>query len=284
MSTQFKGVCLTVSIIELQKLGAELEQLLNLRDAPVGLKVLYEGDALPDNTQRPLRDSNKHYAMCQAMMAARHNRKSITLLKEDHWCIWPLISFRMVTLDEGDMKYLGDKHFMRDPEKSMKYFREEYPRLDTDREVLGFTLAPLSNIGFEPDIITVYCRPGQLRGLLMASKFETGRVADASLDTCASCVHGIIPVLNGEKPYNLSIPDPGEYERSLCDEDEMIFTFRADRLEELMNGLRTMDKNGFGYRQLTLDMNLEYARPAFYADMFEKWGLPRGELWGRNNK
>jgi len=42
----------------------------------------------------------------------------------------------------------------------------------------------------------------------------------------------------------------------------------------------TIDKNGFGYRQLAPDMNLNYPRPEFYDNMFEKWGLERGELWG----
>ena len=269
---------------ECRRLGAELERLLNLRDAPVGLKVLYQGDELPAGSHRPYQETKKHYAMCQAMMASRHNRRSITLMKEDHWCIWPLISFGMAALDESDLIYLGDKHFIKDVEVSQKYFKEDYPRLRTEREVVGFALAPLSDIGFEPDIICVYCRPGQLRSLLMAAKYETGKVVESSLDTCASCVHATIPVLNGDKPYNLSIPDPGEYERSFCDEDDMIFTLRADRLEELVSGLSTINKNGFGYRQLTPDMNLDYARPEFYNNMFEKWGLPRGEQWGKNSK
>jgi uncharacterized protein (DUF169 family) len=273
-----------ISIHDLQKYGAELEHLLNLRDAPVGLKVLYQGEQLPANSQRPYEETGKHYAMCQAMMTARHNRKSMTMLKEDHWCIWPLISFGMVNLDEGDLEYLGDKHFIKDMEISRTYFRNDYPRLHTAREVVGIALAPLSEIEFSPDVICVYCRPGQLRSLLMAAKYESGQVVESSLDTCASCVHGIIPVLNGVKPYNLSIPDPGEYERSLCDEDAMIFTMRSDRLEEVMRGLQTINKNGFGFKQLTLDMNLDYARPEFYNNMFEKWGLPRGEQWRKNDK
>jgi uncharacterized protein (DUF169 family) len=267
-------------IDEVKRLGAELEHILNLQSAPVGLKVLYRGDAVPEASTRPFRDTGKHYALCQAMTAARRDRRTFTLLKEDNWCIWPLISFRVVELDDRDLATLGDKHFIKDEAVSRKYFEKEYPRLQTEREVAGFALTPLSDAQFVPDIICVYCRPGQLRSLLMSAKYETGQVVPSSLDTCASCVHGAIPVLNGEKAYNVTIPDPGEYERGLCDADEMILTLKADRLPELVNGLRTMDQNGFGYRQLSMDMNLDYARPEFYNAMFEKWGLPRGALWG----
>ena len=273
-----------LKIDEIRQLGAEMERILILQSAPVGLKVLYGGEAIPEDTCRPYRDVGKHYAMCQAMTSARRERKTFTLLKEDNWCIWPLISFRMVTLDDGDTAYLGDKHFMRDRAASQRYFENEYPRLQTEKEVAGFALSPLTDIGYIPDIVCVYCRPGQLRSLLMAAKFETGHTVQASLDTCASCVHTVIPVLNGEKAYNVSIPDPGEYERGLCDPDEMIFTLRADRLTELLSGLRTMDGSGFGYRGLAMDMHLDYARPEFYNNMFEKWGLPRGELWGPRGK
>jgi uncharacterized protein (DUF169 family) len=262
-----------------RQLGQELEQTLSLRDVPVALKVLYKGDEIPADALRPSRDTGRHYAMCQAMMLARRGKKTVALLKEDNWCLWPVISFGMVKLDEGDMNYLGGMHFYKDTAVSHKYFREEYPILKTDRDVDGFMLAPLTGCSFEPDIVCIYCRPGQLRSLLMAAKYESGQVVSSSLDTCASCVHAVIPVLNSEKPYNLSIPDPGEYERSLCDEDEMIFTLRADRLEEVVTGMRMLSRSGFGYRQLAPDMNLDYPRPEFYANMFEKWGLERGPLW-----
>lgn len=266
-------------IIEYTRPGEELERSLSLREAPIALKLLYKGDEIPQSLLRPHRDMKRHLAFCQALTMVRHNRKSIAMLKEDNWCIWPMISFDIVPLDESDCRLLGDKHFMRDPEASRKYFAQDYPRLNSDREVVGFALAPLSDCSFEPDIIIIYCYPGQLRSLLMASKYETGNTVQSSLDTCASCVHAAIPVLNNEMPYNVSIPDPGDYERGLSDENYMIFTMRGDRLNEIMRGIHTLMKMGFGYRQLTMDMNLNYPRPEFYIKMFEKWGLEKGETW-----
>jgi len=259
--------------------GAELEQLLNMREAAVAMKVLYEGDAMPDGSFSPLEKTGKHYAMCQAMTLVRRGRHAVTMFKEDNWCLWPLISYGITELDENDNKLLGDKHFYKDREKSCKYFADEYPRLKTDKKVAGFTMAPLSECNFVPDIVCIYCSVAQLRSLLMASKYESGLIAASSLDTCASCVHGQIPVLNGTVPYNLSIPDPGEYERGLCDENDMIFNVSGKRVEELLQGLVSLGNMGFGYGKLMMDMNLDYSRPEFYNSMFEKWGLERGAVW-----
>ena len=119
----------------------------------------------------------------------------------------------------------------------------------------------------------------QLRQLLMACKFDTGDIAASSFDTCDSCGAALVPVLNGTLPYNVSIPDAGEFERGLCGENEMIFTFAGENLEALIGAVRDLIAKGFGFRQLAYDLKADYARPKFYNDMFAKWGLETGEEW-----
>ena len=268
-----------MTINDFNRYGAELEKMLLMRDAAVAVKVLNEGEAVPEDLYSPYEKTGKHYAMCQAFSLVRRARKSIVMYKEDNWCLWPLISYGITEIDDSDYEMLGGNHFYKDREVSHKYFRKEYPRLNSDRKAVGFAMAPLSECTFVPDIVCIYCSVAQLRTLLMASKYESGEIATSSLDTCASCVHGQIPVLNGTLPYNLSIPDPGEYERGLCDENEMIFNVSGDRVEELVTGLTSLENIGFGYGKLMPDMNLDYSRPEFYNFMFEKWGLPRGAVW-----
>ena len=113
----------------------------------------------------------------------------------------------------------------------------------------------------------------------MASKFYTGNITGASFDTCDSCGAALLPILNGEKLFNVSMPDAGEYERSLCGENEMIFTFAGAELENMLESARGLTKMGFGFKQLAYDIRPDYARPKFYQDMFEKWGLETGEEW-----
>lgn len=266
-----------MTIEQCNQLGKELEQLLILRYSPIALKVLHREEEIPEGTLRPFRDRGEHLAMCQAYAMVRRDRKAITMLKEDHWCVWPLVSFGMAQVPEGDVDSVGTKFFIQDPQKSLTYFKEHYPRLK-DSGVIGFTLAPLRSCAFVPDLITVYCRPAQIRSLQMAAKFHTGEMLELHLDPVDSCVHSSIPVLNGQD-YNITFPDPGEYERAMTDEDEVMFTLRTEKLPDIVEALRFLSHAHFGYQELSMSMPTDFPRPEFYIDLFRKWGLQTGEVW-----
>ena len=257
--------------------GAKLEERLILRYSPIALKLIRSEDEIPARTVRPWADEGNRLSMCQAFALVRRNRKAYTMLKEDHWCVWPLVSYRLCPLDNDDYEYMGTKFFIRDPERSKRYLREEYPRLKGEPP-LGFAIAPLRSCTFVPDCVTIYCRPAQIRSLQMAAKFLTGDMLKLTLDPVDSCVHSTIPVLNGQE-FNITFPDPGEYERGLSDEDEVMFTVRGDLIEELVQAVQTFDKMGFGYQGLQMEMAMNFPRPQFYDDMFRKWGLATGEIW-----
>ena len=265
---------------DFQRMGQELSDLLTLRYSPIALKLIYDESEIPDGSMRPYRDKNGHLAMCQAFAMVRRERKSITMLRDDHWCVWPLVSSGLVELTDEDMDYMGRMLFFSDAEKGVEFLRSGYPRLESERQPVGFTLAPLEKTDFVPDVISVYCRPAQVRSILMAVRYETGEQLRLSLDSVDSCVHSTIPVLNGQD-FNLTVPDPGEYERALTDEDELIFTLRGERLSSVVKNLKQLSSAGFGYRELAMGMQYDTPRPEFYNTMFEKWGLKTGSQWDK---
>ena len=269
------------TVSEFNEAGKALIDLLLLRFPPVAFKLIFSEDEIPEGSVVPLRDTGKHVAMCQAFAMARRNRSNLTLFKEDNWCVWPNACFKFCPLDEEDINDVGSKLFMRDPQKSLKFFKEKYPWLNIDqynKAPIGYSVAPLDTCNFIPDVVVTYCRISQMRSLIMAAKFQDGDVFDVMPDTIVSCCYATIPLLNGQK-YNIAVPDPGEYERSLVDEDEIIFSVRADALDNMMEGLQSLDTMRFGYRHLKYDMNLDYPRAPFYITLSEKWGLDIGELW-----
>jgi uncharacterized protein (DUF169 family) len=268
-------------IKEYNKLGEELEKLLILRYAPIALKLLKTEDDIPAGALRPKRDLGYHLALCQAFAMVRRQRKSLVLLKEDHWCVWPLIGFGLVEFKEGADYY--DKavtaNFIENPDKARVFFKTSYPRLPEGSNI-GLALAPLDTANFIPDMLLVYLKPAQLRSALMAIKYKTGELLKAEFDSVDSCVHSTIPLLKDGK-YKITVPDPGEYERGLTDEDEMILSVPGDKVPELVQGLTILSNVGFGYRQLHMEMDYDFPRPPFYDDLFKNWGLDTGEIWKR---
>ena len=129
--------------------------------------------------------------------------------------------------------------------------------------------------------MTVYCRPGQIRSLQMAAKFHSGKMLELKLDPVDSCVHSSIPVLNGQD-YNITFPDPGEYERALTDEDEVMFTMKAEKVKEIVEVLSFLASVNFGYQEMSMSMWTDFPRPEFYNEMFEGWGLATGDVWTKS--
>lgn len=267
------------TIEQFNNLADRLQELLRLRCSPIAMKVLYAEDEIPEGSLRPQRDLGGHLAMCQAFGMVRRERKALTMLKEDHWCVWPLVSYGLVELDADDLDYMGHKLFFADQEKGVAFLRDQYPRLRTDRRPIGFALAPLETANFIPDLISIYCLPSQLRTIMMGVRFLTGEMLDVSFDSVDSCVHSTIPVMNG-KAFNITIPDPGDFERSLTCEDEMIFTLRGEKLEALTETMESLASRGFGYKNMAYKLTLDHPRPKFYNDMFRKWGLDTDGVWG----
>lgn len=261
----------------LHELGAELERLFLLRTSPLAI-ALVNRDQVPGDCLQPSKEG-KHYALCQALAFSRRTRHPIAMFPEDHWCLWPVINFRLRELTEEDRRYLGTGYFIRDPEVSCAHFCREFPYIQPELQREGMVFAPLDRCSFMPQAILLYCDPSQLRQLLMAAKYHTGEIVSSSFDTCDSCGAALVPILNGEKHYNVSMPDAGEYERSLCGENEMIFALSRETLPDFLAAARELKEMGFGLRELSYDIRPDYARPEFYNHMFQKWGLETGEEW-----
>ncbi|HHX74393.1 MAG TPA: DUF169 domain-containing protein [Firmicutes bacterium] len=269
------------TVTECNEYGGKLEELLLLRYAPIAIRLLQREDEIPEGAVRPKKDLGIHLALCQAFAMVRRQRVCLAMLKEDHWCVWPLISFGLVEFREGEEYYdkVVTANFVEDPAKAKAFFAKSYPRLE-EGACAGMVMAPLSTANFVPDLVLVYLRPSQLRSMLMAVKYKTGELLECGLDSVDSCVHSTIPVIKHGK-YNVTVPDPGEYERGLTDEDEMIFSVPGNKLAELAEGLDLIAKRGFGYKQLFMEMQTDFPRPLFYDNLFKMWGLDQGEIWKR---
>jgi hypothetical protein len=82
----------------------------------------------------------------------------------------------------------------------------------------------------------------------------------------------VVPVLQGGG-YRITLPDPGEYERAMAGEDEIVFSVHRDKLEEVIEGLKHFEENGQGYSRFVPQMTPDFPRPPFYNELYRLWGL-----------
>jgi uncharacterized protein (DUF169 family) len=243
------------TIKELNAYGEDMEKILKLRTYPIALKLLESEKDIPEGAIRPKKDRKEHIALCQAYAMSRRQGLTIAMLKEDHWCWNPII---MLGLEKA-------------PEDRSLIFFAEFPSLPYGKYV-GIVSAPLKKANFEPDVVLIYCNPAQLRSLVWVVNDKEKKTIKSEFYPIDSCAYDLIPpMLNNE--YRITIPDPGEYERAMAEEGEMILSVPKSKLDSLVQGLREHESRNFGYTHFAMDMRPDFPRPPFYDVLFKMWGL-----------
>jgi uncharacterized protein (DUF169 family) len=252
---------------EYHRFGKFLERQLNLRTSPIAIKMLQSEADIPDGAIRPQKDWGEHFAQCQAFSMSRRQGASIAMMAEDHWCWAPLIGYGMKDFPEGSPAI----PFMIDDEEANRNHQEKFPRLEQGKYT-GLVSAPLKTTNFDPDLVLVYSNTAQLRSMLMAIKVKKGFMITSLFDPIDSCVYSVVPVLLTNQ-YRITLPDPGEYERAMAGEDEIILSVPGDKLADLEQGLKKMESMKLGYRQMAMQMQPDFPRPDLYRQLYDAWGL-----------
>jgi uncharacterized protein (DUF169 family) len=241
---------------EYNRYGEDLERVLRLRTSPVSVKMLEKETDIPEGAVRPKKDRGYHLAQCQAFALSRREKDTIAMLKEDNWCIGPLMAYGIVEKPQFPESQAAES--------------PTYDSFDKGKYI-GIVTAPLITANFEPDLVIVYSNTGQLRNLLLSLNNEDKKLIHSYFFPL-SCAYAVVnPILTGE--YWIVLPDPGEYERALGTEDEMIFSIPQRKLEGFMADFNQFQKGPFGYSHSNLKIRPDFPQPEVYKNMFEKWGL-----------
>jgi uncharacterized protein (DUF169 family) len=242
------------SISDLNKYGEELQNLMLLRTTPIAVKMLEKEEDIPEGAIRPSKDRGEHIAQCQAFALSRRQRETIAMLEEDNWCFAPVIAYGLEDKPE---------------DKDLQAFLN-FPRFPRDKYI-GIVSAPLRTANFLPDVVLIYSDTGQLRNMLMPLNYQEERNVDYNFFPPA-CAFQVVPVMNSGR-YMVTLPDPGDRNRALAGNDEIILSVPAARMEELVVGLLKMKERGFMFDNNAMFMLHDFPRPEFYWRLFRRWGL-----------
>ena len=239
------------TIEEFNQYGEELEKLLMLRTSPIAVKMLEKEADIPKGAVRPKKDRGYHLAQCQAFALSRREGTTVAMLKEDNWCPTSVIAYGLE----------------KKPEDLAKW-SHPYDCFDHG-QYIGIVSASLKSANFLPDIVITYLKPAQLRGLLLSMKVEDVPQVRGHFFP-PSCGWAVVEPIKTGKCW-VVIPDPGEYQRALTEEGDMMFSVPQSKMSALMEGLK---QGGiFSYREHHMFMLPDFERPPFYIDLFKSWGL-----------
>ena len=246
------------TLAEYQACGEDLERILRLRTAPLAVKMLVSAADIPAGALRPKKDRGQHLAQCQAFALSRRQQMTVAMFVEDNWCWAPLVAYGHID------PALAEQY----PE--LKAEVKKMPRLERGK-YHGIVSAPLKTASFIPDVVLVYSNNAQLRFMLLALSYGGGPQVNSPCNPIASCAYAVIPSLDGQ--FRVTLPDPGEYDRALATEDEIIFSIPANQTVELVARLKRNEERKNGYIDSFMAMLPDFPRPEFYRKLFKSAGL-----------
>ncbi|MCA9976185.1 MAG: DUF169 domain-containing protein [Anaerolineales bacterium] len=213
-----------------------LRTVLGLRWAPVAIKLIPQGDPLPDV---PMPRTKLRY--CQSLMMARRG-KSLLMPAQCHACP---DGTHILGLTEIPPKLASGELYLHFKKlASMDAARQmiaERPRLP-EKSMQATLVTPLNKAVLTPDVVAVIAQPEQMMWLTMASSFYTGHRSTFQISGYnAQCVETtLIPYTRGE--FNLSLGCYGCRASSDVSDDLMFMGVPIGQMPDLIRGLESLGR------------------------------------------
>lgn len=245
------------------KYGKELDKRIRLKTFPLAVKLLESERDIPRGAERPLRDWGYRVPLCQGYAVSRKEGTIVAMFKEDMLCFEPVLGYGWAEPPKYFLE--GHNRFPEDVKdlEAGKNYASDFPRLDVGTYT-GVVSAPLTRANFEPDLIILYCNSEQLSLLLLGREYKHGYDLPCHLSSHAACVYSVVPAIQGKK-FQVALPCRGDRYYALAGDDEIIFTVPTEKIEDLLEGLRHVEK--YNSR---LPKSPEMVREPEFADSYEK--------------
>jgi uncharacterized protein (DUF169 family) len=259
-----------MEMAEIREAATGIESILRLQSYPLAVKMLRSEDEIPEGAKRPLRDLGHRLSTCQVFSLSRRQGMSLAQMKEDMWCVEPVLGFGMAEPPEyfleGNNRYPGTASTL----EAGRTWAQSFPRLPVG-EYAGFVSAPAGSANFVPDLLVIYCDPSQLTQLLIARNWMDGVDQECKLSGHAACVYAVAPTVSSGQ-WQITSPCRGDRARAMARDDEMIASIPTSDIPAVLEGLLHVQRGGGGL-PLALSLRPEYDLPPSYVEIGKMIGM-----------
>jgi uncharacterized protein (DUF169 family) len=205
----------------------------------------------PEKTRRPFEHLGFKTTICVAIAMTRKYGWTIGMTEEDNTC--PVASLFYGWCDaeaEAEanlfefikvMNYGTDDKAVGGILSSAKKYMLEKGQLS------GIVCSPLELGRVNPDVVMVFCNSAQLMRLVHAATRETGLSLTSTFSgRFGACNEGVLQTLKTGQAQ-VVLPGNGDRVWGMVQDDEIIFTFPGNMLEQVAEGLEATHKAGVRY-------------------------------------
>lgn len=255
-------------MIDLKRLDQHLAQYVRPDTFPLAIRMLREGEALPEKVRVPSRDLGLEIATCQGFAMARRYGWALAISREDLSCPLTKMAFGFEELPE----YYKEGHLCEG-----MYTKTCQAGAVTESEVPRFAygeyrtilVAPLARASFEPHVILVFGNSAQVMLLVIAALYKTGGRIRSSFSGRIDCADEVIETMRTGKPQVI-LPCYGDRVFGHAQDHEMAFSFPAEMSDDICQGLEGAYKGGIRY-PIPMFMRFQPQFPESYRKVEELW-------------
>ena len=258
------------SLAAYRQAGETIETYIRPATFPLAVKIIRDEKELLPEFRRPSQVFGLQNFVCQNFKIARTYGWTMAVTEQDINCYLARGIYRWDPVTEASIQAAHEFNlglYAKDMTASKK-LEEHLYRLTED--FLGLVISPLSRTHIVPDVVLVYCLPGQAMRFVQSYLFSRGgAMAFSSTGRIGSCHEGVIkPLVTGEP--QLVLLGNGDRVWGGAQDVEVLFACPAEKLEMLLENLKETHHAGLRY---PVPAYMNYS-PGFQAD-FEKRALER---------
>jgi len=251
-------------------MGEQLERYIRPATFPLAVKLIKPDTLIDFPCKSPLKDLGLQNFVCQNFKISRSYGWTIRIGPEDINCrsARGIYGWDKDAEDaSGGMRDFAVGLYSKDAktlEKALEFF---FPM---EEEILGLVISPLARTKVVPDVVLTYCNPAQVMRLIQGYLYNEGGVMEfTAAGRTGSCHEGITKPIITQKPQLVMLGN-GDRIWGGAQDSEVMFSCPREKLDVLMDGLKTTHEAGLRYPVPTY---MNYS-PGFQ-DSFEKKALKR---------
>lgn len=259
----------TPTALDCKTVAAALDRHLRTDTFPLGIRIIRDGEPLPDRVRRPLRDMGIKIAICQGIGMARRYGWAIAMGPEDLICPIAQVAFgfkpAIPYYTEGNLA--AGMYVETCAQGALT--EQEVPKFAPE-EAGTVVVAPLHRCTFEPETLLIYGNSAQVMRAVTASLWKTGGSLTSTTTGRADCADIVIRTARDGRPQFI-LPCLGDRIFGQTQDTEMAFTIPWRLVADLLEGLEGTHKGGVRY---PIPNFLRYTPefPATYQRLQALWG------------
>lgn len=226
------------------ELGKKIEKYIRPATFPLAIKIIYDELDLPEKFKRP---PTRNF-FCQNLTMARKYGWTMLVKPEDCICLLARGVFqweKFLDPESTGLLNFSVGLYAKDVQSELKFVKS----LEIlDHGVKGIVISPLAWTKIIPDVVLIYGNAAQMMRLIQSYLYikGDGTMKFTAAGRIGSCHDGIVKVFRNKEP-KLVVLGNGDRVWGMAQDDELLFSFHADNLENLVKGLELTHKAGLKY-------------------------------------